>query len=147
MVLKHHFYWILIEILILSTLSLIKLIIFNKNDDQFDKNDDQFNRNDVIIIDMRRDFYNITLEQALGIEIFNPVSCRHSWFWKQTLSPPLVRIIVFWKSTFEDFAFTKGLTDIQLKPALRLMPESWWGRWFFFCFKWLCSKCLWKPSL
>ena len=74
----------------MSILTLIKLIIFDKNDDQFDKNkdqldknkdqldknddqfdknDDQFDKNDVRIIDTRRDLYNITLEQALWIEI------------------------------------------------------------------------------
>ena len=60
----------------MSTLTLIKLIIFDKNDDQLDKNDDQFDKNNVRIIDMRQDLYNITLEQALGIEIFNPISCQ-----------------------------------------------------------------------
>ena len=59
------------------------------------KNDDQFNENDVIIIEtshfndvwnnMRQGLYNITLEQALGIEIFNPLLCRRSWFWKKAL--------------------------------------------------------------
>ena len=60
---------------------------YNKNDDQFDKNDGQFDKNDVRIIDTRQDLYNITLEQALGVEIFIPVSCWCSWFQKQALSP------------------------------------------------------------
>ena len=56
----------------MNTLTLIKLIIFDKNDDQFDKivdqfdkNDDQFDINGVRIINTRRDLYNITFEQAL----------------------------------------------------------------------------------